>query len=86
MAIRVVSIRTGDNRSINGMFTCVLMVLLCFKESKEKKTRMKREVYGDNKDRNIKEKVFMILKLFLKQSKKEKKTHGYLLLMAPPIC
>jgi len=47
---------------------------------------MEREKYGEKKDRNIKEKVFMILKLFLKQSKKEKKTHGYLLLMAPPIC
>ena len=31
---------------------------------------MKREVYGGNKDRNIKEKVFVI---FVKQSKHERK-------------
>ena len=30
---------------------------------------MKREEYGENKDKNIKEKVFLILRLFLKQCK-----------------
>ena len=38
---------------------------------------MKREVYGGNKERNIEKNVFVIFVLFLKQSKKEKKTHGY---------
>ena len=33
---------------------------------------MKREVYGENKDRNIEEKVFVIFVLFLKQSKNER--------------
>jgi len=34
----------------------MLTVLLCFKESKEKKQRMKREEYGGNKkEGNIKE-------------------------------
>ena len=60
----------GD-RSFNGVFTCVLMVLLYFKESKEKKTKqiMKREEYRENKDRNTEEKVFMILILFLNKVK-----------------
>ena len=34
----VESTRTEGDRSINNMFTCVLIVLLSFKESKEKKT------------------------------------------------
>ena len=34
---------------------------------------MKTEEYGENKDRNIEEKVFVILRLFLKQSKNERK-------------
>ena len=37
------------------------------------KQRMKREEYGRNKDRKIKEKVFVILRLFLKQSKNRRK-------------
>jgi len=48
------------------MFTYVLMVLLCFKESKERKEIMKREVYGENKDRNIEEKVFVIFEVISK--------------------
>ena len=52
-AKRVESTRTGGDKSINGMFMRVLMVLLCFKESKEKKKIMKREEYDENKDRNI---------------------------------
>jgi len=34
---------------------------------------MKREVYSENKDRNIEEKVFVTLILFLKQSKKNER-------------
>ena len=34
---------------------------------------MKIEEYGENKDRNIEEKVFLILRLFLKQSKNRRK-------------
>ena len=34
---------------------------------------MKREEYDENKDRNIEEKVFVILRLFLKQSKNRRK-------------
>ena len=71
-AKQVKSTRTGGNRSINGMFTYVLTVLLCFKELKEKKIN-KREEYGENKERNIEEKVFVILRLFLKQCKNERK-------------
>jgi len=48
------------------MFMCVLTVLLCFKESKEKKQIMKREEYGENKDRNIEEKVFVIFEIISK--------------------
>ena len=48
------------------MFMRVLMVLLCFKESKEKKKIMKREEYDENKDRNIEEKVFVIFKIISK--------------------
>jgi len=46
---------------------------------------MKREVYGENKDRNIEEMIFVSLDIFLKQSKK-KKNSWLQLLMAPPIC
>jgi len=38
---------------------------------------MKREEYGENKDKNIEEKVFVILRLFLKQSENRIKTYGY---------
>ena len=55
------------------MFMCVLTVLLCFKESKKRKQRMKREEYGGNKDENIEEKVFLVFDIFLKQSKTERK-------------
>jgi len=42
----------------------VLKFLQHFKESKERKQRMKREEYGGNKDRNIEEMVFVIFGLF----------------------
>jgi len=48
------------------MFTCVLIVLLYLKESKEKKQIMKREDYGKNKDKNIEDKVFMIFNFISK--------------------
>ena len=35
---------------------------------------MKREVYGENKDRNIEEIVFVIFDIFLKQNKNERKS------------
>ena len=35
---------------------------------------MKREVYSENKDRNIEDKVFVIFDIFLKQSKNERKS------------
>ena len=39
---------------------------------------MKREEYGENKEvGNIEKMVFVIFEILLKQSKKEKKTHGY---------
>ena len=38
---------------------------------------MKREVYGGSKDRNIEGMVFVIFDIFLKERKKERKTHGY---------
>ena len=56
--------KTGGDRSINGMFACVLTVLLCFKESK--KIIMKRDVYGDNKDRNIEKNKFVIFNIISK--------------------
>ena len=34
---------------------------------------MKREVYGENKDRNIEKNVFVIFDIISKQSKKERK-------------
>ena len=34
---------------------------------------MKRKEYGENKDRNIEEEVFVILILFLKKSEDERK-------------
>ena len=50
----------GRDRSFTDQFTCVLMVLQCLKNQKKRKQRMKREVYDGNKDKNIKEKVFVI--------------------------
>ena len=41
-AKRVESIMMGEDRSINGMFVCMLAVLLSFKESKEKKANNKK--------------------------------------------
>ena len=37
----------------------------------------KRSTVKHEEVRNIEEIVFMIFEIFLKQSKKEKKTHGY---------
>ena len=36
---------------------------------------MEREEYGENKDRNIENNIFVIFEIYLKQSLK--KTHGY---------
>jgi len=44
---------------------CVIYVS---KNEKKRKQRMKREVYGGNKDRNIEEKVFMIF-VFISKTK-----------------
>jgi len=38
----------------------MLTVLLCPKNQKKRKQRMKREEYGRNKDRKIEEKIFVI--------------------------
>ena len=43
-----------------------------FQRIKRKKI-MKREVYGENKDRNIEEMVFVIFDIFLKQNKSKEK-------------
>ena len=34
---------------------------------------MKREVYGENKDRIIEKNIFVIFEIYLKQSEKERK-------------
>ena len=65
-AKRVESTKTGGDRSINGMFTCVLTALYVSKNQKKRKQRMKREVYGENKDRNIKKKVFVVFEIISK--------------------
>ena len=60
------------------MFTCVLKFLQCFKNVKKRKQRIKREGYGETqRSENIKDKIFVIFEMYLKQSKKRKKTHGY---------
>ena len=60
------------------MFTCVLKVLQCFKESKKKNRKNeKRSVVKHEDVGNIEEMVFVIFGIFLKQSEKIKKTHGY---------
>ena len=41
-AKRVKFTGTGSDRSFTGRLTCVLSVLLCFKESKEKKTKIEK--------------------------------------------
>ena len=57
---------------------CVLTVLLCFKEWKEKKTKNEKRSYGGDKDKNIEEKIFVIFEIISKTKlKKKKKTHGY---------
>jgi len=54
VAKRVESTWTEGDKNINGMFMCVLAVLLWFKESKEKKQIIKREEYGEKKDETLK--------------------------------
>ena len=77
-AKQVESTRTGSDISFIGMFTCVLKFLLCFKESKEKKQKVKREEYGETRrSGNIEDKIFVVFDILLKQSKKRKKIHGY---------
>ena len=59
------------------MFTCMLTVLQSFKELKEKKAKNeKRSTVEHEEVGNIKDKIFMIFDIFLKQSKKIKKTYG----------
>ena len=60
------------------MFTCVLKVLQCFKESKEQKRKNeKRSTVKHEEVGNIEEIVFVIFGIFRKQSEKIKKTYGY---------
>ena len=75
---RVESTGTGSDRNFTGMFMCVLKFLQCLKESKEKKKqRLKREVRWKQRSDKHRRMIFMILFVYLKQSKKRKKTHGY---------
>ena len=49
------------------MFTCMLTVLQCLKESKEKKTKNeKRSTVKHKEVGNIEEMVFVIFEIFLK--------------------
>jgi len=60
------------------MFTCMLTILQYLRESKEKKRKNeKRSTVKYEEVGNIEEMVFMIFGIFLKQSEKIKKTHGY---------
>ena len=71
---RIESTGTGSDRSFHSMFTCVLKFLQYFKESKENKTKSEREEYDETQGSgNTEEKIFVILDIFLKQSKKERK-------------
>ena len=72
---RVESTRTGGDRSLHGMFTCMLTVLQSFKESKEKKTKNEKKSTVKHKEvGNIEKNIFVIfLLVFLKQSEKERK-------------
>ena len=56
----------------------MLKVLQCLKESKEKKTKSeKRSTMKHEEVGNIEDKIFVVFDIFLKQSEKIKKTHGY---------
>jgi len=60
-AKQVESTRTKSDRSFTGLFTCVIKFLQHFKESKEKKQKMRREEHGETRrSGNIEEKIFMI--------------------------
>ena len=49
-----------------------------FERMKSKKIKERKEKYGENKEgRNIEKNVFVVFEIFLKQSKKIKKTNGY---------
>ena len=55
---RVESTRTGGDKSLYGMFTCMLTVLQCLKESKEKKIKNeKRSMVKHKEVGNIEEMV-----------------------------
>ena len=57
---RVESKRTGGDRNLHDMFACVLTVLLCLKESKEKKTKSeKRSTLKHKEVGNIEKKIFV---------------------------
>jgi len=78
VVIQVKFTGTGDDRSINNHVTLMLTSSsLLWKNQKGKKRKQKEEEVED--DENIKEKIVKLWfeKLFLKQSKKGKKTYGY---------
>ena len=72
-AKRVESIRTGSDRSLHGKFTCVLTVLQCLKEWKEKKKEWKEKYGKIRRSGNIEDKMFVVFGIFLNQSEKERK-------------
>ena len=73
-AKHVESTRTKSDRSFTGLFTCVLTVLLFFKEWKEKKIKNeKRSTVKHKEVENIEKNVFVVFVVFLKQSEKERK-------------
>ena len=66
--------KDGRGRSFTGMFTCMLKVLQSLKEWKEKKTKNeKRNTVKHKEVKNIKKNIFVIFRIFLKQSEKERK-------------
>jgi len=69
----VESTGTESDKSFTGLFTCVLKFLLCFKESKEKKTKNeKRRVrWNTKKWETLKKMVFVIL-VYISKTKLER--------------
>ena len=64
----------GGDRSLHGMFTCMLKVLQCLKEWKEEKIKNeKRRTEKHKEEGNIENNIFVILFVYLKQSEKERK-------------
>ena len=56
------------------MFTCMLTVLQCLKELKEKRTKNEKEKYGETwRSGNIEDKMFVVFEIFLNQREKERK-------------